>query len=403
MSELSIQEILQLEAERQEAQLTLIPSENYPSLAVRSALSSLFSGKYAEGYPGKRYYAGNGVADLLELRVQDLARQAFSTDYHVNVQPHAGSPANLAVYRALLQPGDTVMGMRLDQGGHLTHGHKVSATGSLWNFVQYGLDENEQLDMQQVATLAHEHKPKLIVCGATAYSQQISFQAFADIARQVGALLMADISHISGLVSTGLHPSPFGLADVVTSTTHKLLRGPRGAIIWCKPEHAAAIDKSVFPGLQGGPHLNNIAGIGIALQEALQPSYRAYTEQVVATAHTLAQTLQEKGLRIVSGGTQTHQFLVDLRTHSMLGREAQDRLEAVGLVTNRNALPHDPNPPSKPSGLRLGTPAIATRGMGIQEAQQLAGLISECIGGATDLTPIADQVRTLAARFPIPH
>ncbi len=398
-----ISDILAQEVLRQQHEISLIPSENHPSLAVRQAVSSVFMGKYAEGYPGKRYYAGNRFADELELQVQALAQQVFHTDYLVNVQAHSGSPANMAVYSALLQPGDTILGLKLDHGGHLTHGHGVSLTGKLWKAVHYQVQpDTELVSLEEVAKLAREHQPKLIICGATAYPAQIDFAGFAAIAKEVGAYLLADISHISGLVAAGVHPSPFGHADVVTTTTHKVMRGPRGALIFAKPELMPAINKALFPGMQGGPHLNTIAGIGVALEEMLLPSYQEYAEQVVLMAKAMAARFTQHGFKVLTGGTEVHQLLLDLRGQKILGKEAQELLESVGLITNKNGIPFDPNPPTKPSGLRLGTPAIASRGMGVAEAEHLADLIAETIGGATDLTLIADQVRTLAARFPTP-
>ena len=359
-----LKDLIAKEEQRQKDTITLIASENYASEAVKSALASDLTNKYAEGYPGKRYYAGNSVMDEIETEVQDLAKKVFNTDYHVNVQPYSGSIANLAVYLATLKPNDPFMGLELSHGGHLTHGHPVTISGRLYDRYAYYVDqESGQIDYDQLASEAKEIRPKLIISGASAYSRQIDFSRISQIAQSVGALHLADISHISGLVATGLHPTPFGSADFVMTTTHKLLRGPRAAILFCKPELASSIDKAVFPGIQGGPHMNAIAAIGICLEEASKPEYKTYCETVVANAKVLSEELIKLGLTIVSNGTDNHMFLVDLRPLKISGQAAQDRLEKVGIVVNKNAIPYDEAPPQNPSGLRLGTPAITTRGL----------------------------------------
>lgn len=403
MAKQTIQALITREAERQADQLTLIPSENYASKAVMEAEASVFMNKYAEGYPAKRYYAGNRITDELEETVGQLAQEVFNTDYHVNVQPYSGSPANLAAYMAVLQPGDTVMGMNLAHGGHLTHGHSVSATGKLFNFIQYGVDKDSELiDYQAVREQAKTTRPKLIVCGATAYPALFDFQALSQIAQEVGALLMADISHIAGLIVGKEHPSPFGLADIVTTTTHKTLRGPRAGVIFCKPDLAVAVDKAVFPGLQGGPHLHTIAAMGIAFSEALQSSFTVYAHQMVLNAKALAYALQQRGLRLVGSGTDTHLMLVDLNGTGLRGQEAQILLEEIGLITNKNTIPFDPHPPMNPSGLRLGTPAVTSRGMKEKEMEELADIITEVLTKPDTATDNSARVRILAKKFRIP-
>lgn len=374
---MKISEILQAESKRQQDTINLIASENYVSDQVKEALGSDFTNKYAEGYPKKRYYGGTKTADELETTVQELAKKVFNTDYHVNVQPYSGSNANLAVYTALLNVGDIIMGLELSHGGHLTHGHNVSLSGKLYESYPYYVDpETGLIDYEQLEDEAKEVKPKLIISGASAYPRMIDFERISKIAHEVGALHLADISHISGLVATGLHPTPFGHADIVTTTTHKMLRGPRGAMIFCKEELAEKIDKAVFPGLQGGPHLNNIAGIGVCLEEALNISYRVYCETVVKNARALAEELKTNGLELVSDGTDNHLMLIDLRPLKISGKEAQDRLEEAGIIVNRNAIPYDEAPPSNPSGIRLGTPAITTRGLKPEHMAALAAKIA---------------------------
>jgi glycine hydroxymethyltransferase len=399
----SISELIEQEQERQASTLSLIASENHASKAVLEAQGSVFSDKYAEGYPGKRYYAGNGIADQIETACIEAAQLAFRTDYHVNVQPYSGSVANLATYSALLDPGDTVLAMSLGHGGHLTHGHEVSFTARVFRFVHYGVQrDSELIDYDEVLAQAREHRPKLIVCGATAYPTILDFQAFARIAREVGAWLLVDMSHIAGLVAGGVHQSPFGHADVITTTTHKTLRGPRAAMIFCRPEFAKAIDRAVFPGLQGGPQLHAIAAKTVALQEARQPAFRDYAKQVVLNAQALAYRLQQHGFRLVADGTDTHLFLMDLRPGRLRGKEAQILLEEVGITCNMNSLPFDDQPPSNPSGLRFGTAAVTTRGMKEQDMERLGDCIAGILHG--DLTPqqAATTIATLTKKFRLP-
>lgn len=377
-----IEELIQEETKRQAKQISLIASENYASDAVLKALASDFTNKYAEGYPAKRYYAGNTVVDELETSVRKLAQELFQTDYHVNVQPYSGSIANLAVYFATLQPHDPIMGLELAHGGHLTHGHPATISGTLYDRYGYFVDQKTGLiDYDQLEAEAKEIRPELIISGASAYSRQIDFARIGKIAKNVGALHLADISHISGIVATDLHPTPFGHADFVMTTTHKLLRGPRGAIIFCRPELAKQLDKAVFPGLQGGPHMNTIAAIGICLEEALKPEYKTYCQTVTANAQTLSDELIKQDLTIVAGGTDTHLFLIDLRPLKITGQEAQDRLEAIDIIVNKNAIPYDEAPPLNPSGIRIGTPAITTRGMKPAGMSELAQKIATALKG----------------------
>ena len=370
-----IRDLIKKETERQKKTLTLIPSENYVSKAVREAEGSILINKYAEGYPGKRYYNGNKVVDEMENRARGLVLKAFklsSKEWSVNVQPHSGSPANLAAYLGTLQLGDKIMAMSLAHGGHLTHGHSVSWTGKLFKFKHYGVNDDGLLDYDEIERLAKEFRPKLIVCGFTAYSRAIDFKRFRAIADSVGAKLMADISHICGLVVGGAHPSPFPYADIVTSTTHKTLRGPRGAFIVSRNPLGEGIDKAVFPGLQGGPHLHTIAAIGVALEEALTPKFRAYAKQIVKNAKALAEELLHLGMKIISGGTDNHLMLIDMTPLGLTGAEAANRLEAEGIIVNKNSIPNDPNRPWNPSGIRLGTPAATTRGMKEKDMIKLA-------------------------------
>lgn len=368
-----ITDLIEKESKRQQETINLIASENYPSETVKQALASDFTVKYAEGYPGKRYYAGNALADELEKKVQDLTREVFQTDYHVNVQAYSGSIANLAVYFALLKPGETFMGLELSHGGHLTHGHPVTISGQFYQRTTYHVRQDSNLlDYEEIERLAKEHKPKLIISGASAYSRQIDFERISKIAHETGAFHFADISHISGLIAAGLHPSPFGNADVIMTTTHKILRGPRGALLFSRPELAAKIDKAVFPGIQGGPHLNTIAAIGVCLEEALQPTYKTYAKTVIENAQALAGALIENGLKLVTDGTDNHLMLVDLRPLGITGQEAQDRLEKAGLIVNKNSIPFDEAPPQNPSGIRLGTAAITTKGIKPADIPELA-------------------------------
>lgn len=375
-----LKDLINQEEQRQKDVINLIASENYVSPAVKAALGSDLTNKYAEGYPDARYYAGNRVIDQVESEVIRLSQQLFKTDYHVNVQAYSGSIANLAVYFALLKPGDPFMGMELSHGGHLTHGHPVTISGKLYSRTAYMVSEDTHLiDYDELERVAQKTKPKLIISGASAYPRTIDFERIGQIAKAVGAYHLADISHISGLVATGLHPTPFGHADVVTTTTHKILRGPRGALIFCKEELTKLIDKAIFPGIQGGPHMNTIAAIGVALEEALKPEYTQYCRQVIANALALATELQRHGFKILTDGTDNHLLLVDLRPLELSGQEAQDKLEKAGIVVNMNTIPYDDAPAKNPSGLRLGTPAITTRGFTTEQMAPLAAKIAKIL------------------------
>lgn len=400
----TIQDLIHQEEIRQETTLSLIASENAVSKAILQATGSVLTNKYSEGYPTKRYYGGNEIVDIIESRAIELAKQIFGAE-HANVQPYSGSPANMAVYFAFLEFGDPVMGMALPHGGHLTHGHKVSFSGKAYNFTQYGVDPITGLiDYDEVARIAREVKPKMIVCGGSAYSRIIDFARFGEIAKEVGAYLFADISHIAGLVATGVHPSPFPYADVVMTTTHKTLRGPRSAIILSKAEYASKIDKAVFPGLQGGPHDHVTAAKVICFEEALTPEFTAYTNQIVANARTLASKLAELGFSIVTGGTDTHLMLVDLTSKGLTGAEAETALGLANIIVNRNTVPNDPRTPMDPSGIRLGVALLTTRGMKESEMEQIAQLISRAIDSRMDsavLSQIAEEVKLLCSNFPI--
>ncbi len=406
-------ELINLEKKRQQETLALIPSENIASCAVREALGSELNNKYSEGYPGRRYYAGNAVADEVEQLAQNRARKVFrlGKNWHVNVQPYSGSPANLAVYFALLKPGDKIMGMSLPFGGHLTHGWKVNFSGKIYASCQYIVGQDGYLDYEEIYKLAHKEKPQIVVCGATAYSRIIDFKKFASIAYEVGAYLLADISHIAGLVAGGVHPSPFTCADAVMTTTHKTLRGPRGAMIFVnkdslvarnnKVDIASAVDKAVFPGLQGGPHDNQTAAIAVALQEASRPAFKKYARQIVKNAKALAAELQKLGFKIISNGTDNHLMLIDLTNFSISGKEAQDRLEEVGIILNRNTVPYDIRSPFDPSGIRLGTPAVTTRGMKEKEMKTIARLLTDTVLEKEKKSVLQKSVRQLCAKFPI--
>ena len=395
------------EARRQYEKARLIPSENYVSVAVLEASGSVLTNKYSEGYPGRRYYEGQQFIDPVETLARERAQTLFGVD-HANVQPYSGSPANLAVYLAFLQPGDTVMGMALPMGGHLTHGWPVSVTGKWFRAVQYGVRaDTGRLDLDQVRDLARTERPKIIFCGGTAIPRTIDFPAFAEIAAETGAILVADIAHIAGLIAGGAHPSPAGRAPVITTTTHKTLRGPRGAIIMSTAEYASALDKAVFPGLQGGPHNHTTAAIAVALHEAAQPSFRDYARQVVANAQALAAALGERGYDLVSGGTDNHLILMDLTRQGIGGKPAAKALDRAGIETNYNTVPFDPRKPFDPSGLRIGTPAITTRGLREEHMTQIAAWMDEAISAAVKedesaLGRIAAQVRELLAGFPMP-
>jgi glycine hydroxymethyltransferase len=383
----------------------LIPSENYVSKAVLEATGSILANKYSEGYAHKRYYEGQRYIDEIETIAVERAKALFGAE-HVNVQPYSGSPANLAIYFALLKPGDGLMGLALPHGGHLTHGWNVSITGSFWRPIHYVVDrESQRIDYDAVRDLARKERPKIIVTGATAYPRQFDFKIFSEIAKEVGAYLLADISHIAGLVVAGLHPDPVPYADVVMTTTHKTLRGPRGAMIMCKQEHAAAIDKAVFPGLQGGPHNHTTAAIAVALKEAATPEFKTYGRQVVANAKALAAELMARGFNVVSGGTDNHLVLVDLTNKAVIGKKAAKALDRAGIVCNYNTVPYDPRKPFSPSGVRLGTPAVTSRTMGEAEMRTIAAWIDEVIGHVDDEAVIArvgDEVQTFARRFPTP-
>jgi len=400
-----VAQIIADEERRQVETLELIASENYASAAVLEATGSVFTNKYAEGYPGKRYYAGNVHADRLETLAIERAKQLFGAD-HANVQPTSGAEANMAAYLAFAEPGDVIMGLELSQGGHLTHGSPVNFSGKLYRFVPYAVDrESEVIDMGEVARLAREHRPKIIVAGYTAYPRLIDFAAFAEVAREVGAILMVDMSHIAGLVAGGVHPSPVPYADVITSTTHKTLRGPRGAMALCKAEHAERLDKAVFPGTQGGPHLHSIAAKAVAFGEALKPEFKEYARRVVENAKVLAEELQRGGLRLVSGGTDNHLILADCTSKGISGLKAQNALQGAGIITNRNTIPYDTRPPYVGSGLRLGTPALPSRGMGPDEMRRVARWILQVLDdpdGEGVRERVRNEVAEFARAYPVP-
>ena len=394
---------IQKEDQRQEQHIELIASENYTSPAVMQAQGSQMTNKYAEGYPGKRYYGGCEYVDIVEQLAIDRLKQLFGAEA-ANVQPNSGSQANQAVYLAVLKPGDTVLGMSLAEGGHLTHGASVNASGKLYNFLQYGLDANEVLDYDKVEALAREHKPKLIVAGASAYSLKMDFERFAQIAKDNGALLLVDLAHYSGLVAGGAYPNPVPHADFVTSTTHKGLRGPRGGIIMMKAEHEKIINSAIFPGIQGGPLMHVIAAKAVAFKEALDPSFKDYSEQVVKNARVLAETLVKRGLRIVSGRTESHVMLVDLRAKGITGKVAEHALGEAHITVNKNAIPNDPEKPFVTSGIRLGTPAMTTRGFKEAEAELTGNLIADVLENPEDeanLLAVRKRVHELTARLPV--
>ena len=391
------------EFRRQEEGIELIASENYASPAVMAAQGTVLTNKYAEGYPGKRYYGGCEFVDVTEQLAIDRVKKLFGAEY-ANVQPHSGSQANQAVYTAMLQPGDTILGMSLAHGGHLTHGASVNISGKLYRSVAYGLNAAEEIDYDQVRALAAEFNPRMIVAGASAYALQTDWQRFRDIADEVGALLMVDMAHYAGLVAAGLYPSPVGIADFVTSTTHKTLRGPRGGIILAGAEHEKVLNSSIFPSLQGGPLEHVIAAKAVAFQEALQPSFKDYQRQVIKNAQTLAETLAKRGLRIVSGRTESHLFLVDLRAKKTTGKAAEAALGEAHITVNKNAIPNDPEKPFVTSGIRLGSPAMTTRGFKEQESVQVANWIADVLEAGGDqavLARVGDGVKTLCARFPV--
>jgi glycine hydroxymethyltransferase len=392
------------EARRQHEGLELIASENFVSEAVLEAAGSVFTNKYAEGYPGKRYYGGCEFADVVENLARDRAKQLFGAE-HANVQPHAGSQANMEAYAAILQPGDTILGLNLAHGGHLTHGHHLNFSGKTYKIIPYGVTkETETIDYDALEKLAEQERPKLIIGGGSAYPRTINFARMRQIADKVGALFLVDMAHFAGLVAGGAHPSPVPHAHIVTSTTHKTLRGPRSGLILSKAEFAAAIDKVVFPGMQGGPLMHIIAAKAICFSEAMQPEFRDYARQVVANAKVLAETLAAEGFRIISGGTDTHLMLVDVFSKGMLGSEAEKALGDAGITVNKNAIPFDVNPPMKPSGIRIGTPALTTRGMKEPEMRQVGRWIAEALLHRTDaavLTKIRKEVLNLCEAFPL--
>jgi len=395
-------EMLGRELERQNTTIQLIASENFTSPAVMAAQGSVLTNKYSEGYPGKRYYGGNLVADEIEDLARVRACSLFGAD-HANVQPHSGANANMGAFLALLEPGDVVLGMRLDQGGHLTHGSPVNFSGRFYNFVGYGVDEeSEMLDYEEIARIAREAKPKMIISGATAYPRQIDFSAFRAIADEVGALLMADVAHTAGLIAGGAHPSPVPHADVVTFTTHKTLRGPRSGAILCREQYAAAIDKAIFPGLQGGPLMHAVAGKAVAFHEAAQPEFRVYAAQIVRNAIALSDALIGQGFRIVSGGTDNHLMLVDLRPFAVTGKVAQEALDGAGITCNKNAIPNDPEKPFVTSGLRLGTAAVTTAGMEEPEMEIIATLIAKVLRSVDDenvASEVREESKQLCSKF----
>lgn len=400
-----IYKLIQEERIREKETINLIASENFASKEVMEALGSIFSNKYAENYPKKRYYGGCEIVDKLEELAKDRVRETFNLplDWHVNVQAYSGSPANLEVYNALLQPGDTIMAMDLASGGHLTHGSPVNFSGKTYKFVHYGLSpKSGRLDYMDILKTADKINPKLILCGYTAYSREVDFKKFKEIADKVRAIAMADISHIAGLIAGEVHVSPIPFFDVVTSTTHKTLRGPRAAIIMSKDKYATAIDKSVFPGLQGGPHENAIAAIAVAMKEASTVSFRKYTEQVVKNAKALAKSLQDFGFKLVSDGTDNHLMIMDLTNKNISGLEARKLMESGGIVTSQSSIPQDPRKPWDPSGVRLGTPAITSRGMKEKEMSKIASWIAAVISDPTIVGKVKEEVRRFCKNFPAP-
>ena len=395
--------VLRQEARRQEDHVELIASENYASPAVLAAQGSLLTNKYAEGYPGKRYYGGCEFVDRAENIAIERAKRLFGAEY-ANVQPHSGSQANQAAYMAFLKPGDTILGMSLASGGHLTHGASVNASGKLYRALSYGLDGDEVLDYAEAERLAREHNPRAIVAGASAYSRRIDWQRLRAIANQAGAILIADIAHYAGLVVAGLYPSPVGIADVTTTTTHKTLRGPRGGMILASAKHERVLNSAVFPGLQGGPLMHVIAAKAVALGEALKPEFKEYQSRVLENARVMAATLAKRGLRIVSGGTDCHMFLVDLRAKNITGKDAEDALGRAHLTVNKNAIPNDPQKPMVTSGIRIGSPAMTTRGFGQAQAETLSQLIADVLEDPNgDLTRerVIREIKAMCAKFPV--
>ncbi|MBN2509115.1 MAG: serine hydroxymethyltransferase [Spirochaetales bacterium] len=401
-----IAKLIREEEARQQNKIRLIASENYVSKAVMEATGSVLTNKYSEGYPGKRYYEGQQCIDPIETLAIERAKELFGAE-HANVQPYSGSPANLAVYLAFCKPGDTILGMALPHGGHLTHGAKVSISGKYFNAVSYSLDETTGLlNYDTIRALALEHKPKVIVAGHSAYSRQLDFPKFREIADEVGAILMVDMAHFAGLVAGGAHPSPVPYADVVTTTTHKTLRGPRGGMILCKAVHGAVIDKAVFPGIQGGPHNHTTAAIAVALKEALTPAFKEYAAQIVKNAKALAAQLIDKGFQLVTGGTDNHLMLIDLRNKGVTGKQMAKAMDKAGLVCNYNAVPNDDRKPFDPSGLRMGTASVTTRGFKEDQCRQIGVWIDQIAADHENeelLARIAGEVKALCAQFPVPE
>ncbi len=399
-----IHEAIQHEIERQGSQLELIASENFTSEAVLEATASVFTNKYAEGYPGRRYYGGCEFTDIVENLARERAKKLFGAE-HANVQPHSGSQANQAAYAAVVNPGDTIMGLNLSHGGHLTHGHKLNFSGKTYNVIPYGVrKDDERIDYDEVERLAHEHKPKMIITGGSAYPRIIDFARFRQIADAVGAVFLVDMAHFSGQVAAGLHPNPCEYADIVTSTTHKTLRGPRAGLILSKEKFAKDIDKTVFPGVQGGPLVHLIAAKAVCFLEAMQPEFGEYQERVVANARALAKSLVDAGFRVVSGGTDTHLLLVDVFSRGVRGRDAEQALDRARITVNKNVIPFDANPPLNPSGIRLGSPAVTTRGFGEAEMTEVGNLIAEVLNHISDegvIAAVRQRVGALTARFPL--
>jgi glycine hydroxymethyltransferase len=403
-SDPEVYDAIRNEIERERNNILLIASENYVSSSILEVQGSVFTNKYAEGYPGKRYYGGCEFADIVESLAIERAKELFAAE-HVNVQPHSGSQANMAVYFSILKPGDAILGMSLSHGGHLSHGASVNFSGIFYRIISYGVNRNTGfIDYDEVRDMALKNSPKIIVAGASAYSRIIDFQALSGIAKEAGAYLMADIAHIAGLVATGLHPSPVPYADFVTTTTHKTLRGPRGGMIMCRAEYAKAIDKSIFPGIQGGPLAHVIAAKAVALKEALSSEFRKYQENVVRNARTLAAELIKKGFRVISGGTDNHMMLVDLTSKAVTGKEAETALDTVGITVNKNVIPFDERPPTVTSGIRLGTPSVTTRGMGEREMIEIADIISSVIQDRSNpevIKTLSARVKVLCDSFPV--
>lgn len=397
-----IASVIEAELGRQRSNIELIASENFVSKAVMAAMGSPLTNKYAEGYPAKRYYGGCEKVDIAENLAIERAKELFGAE-HANVQPHSGAQANMAVFFAVLKPGDTVMGMNLAHGGHLTHGSPVNMSGKQYNIIPYGVKkEDGKIDYEEVRALALEHKPKLIVAGASAYSREIDFKFFSDVAKEVGAYLMVDMAHIAGLVAAGLHPNPVPYADFVTTTTHKTLRGPRGGLILCKEEHAKLVDKAIFPGIQGGPLMHVIAAKAVCFKEALQPEFKTYAQQVIKNAKVLSDRLLENGFNIVSGGTDNHLMLVDLQPKGITGKEAEKRLDEVGITCNKNAIPFDPEKPFVTSGIRLGTPAVTSRGMVEEDMVEIADIITLVVNDfEANKEEASARVKKLVEKYPL--